>query len=131
MFFFFIKDPLPKVEYPEQVYHYTNANAFLGIIKNKELWASHILFQNDKKEALYSLDLLSESLYENKAAFAKNNIDIQKLLSYIKPLTGQQIFTISFSEKRTTSPASNGTSLSSANKRTPQPWMATQTCSDV
>lgn len=100
MFFFFIKNPLPRVEYPEQVCHYTNADAFLGIIKNKELWASHILFQNDKKEALYSLDLLSESLYENKAAFAKNNIDIQKLLSYIKPLTGQQIFTISFSEKR-------------------------------
>lgn len=99
MFFFFFDDPLPQVEYPEQLYHYTKSDAFLSILKNKELWASHILFQNDKKEATYALDLLSESLNKNVSAFTMNNIDIQNLLSNIKPYIGQQIFTISFSEK--------------------------------
>ena len=30
-----IKDLLQTAKFPETVYHYTNANAFLGIIQNK------------------------------------------------------------------------------------------------
>ena len=42
-----IKDLLQTSIFPTIVYHYTNANAFLGIIQNKELWVFHIRFQND------------------------------------------------------------------------------------
>lgn len=71
-----IKDLLQTAKFPETVYHYTNANAFLGIIQNKELWASHIRFQNDKEEAIYSLDILEEVLDSKKDEFTKHGLDI-------------------------------------------------------
>lgn len=86
--------------FPKQVYHYTDANAFLSILSNKKLWASHILFQNDKKEALYSLDLLYEVLKEKEQIFKNNYFDINEIFNDIKSFTGQNTFTISFSEKR-------------------------------
>lgn len=87
-------------KFPKQVYHYTNANAFLSILQNKSLWASHILFQNDKKEALYSLDLLNEVLKEKENDFKNNYFDIKEIFENIKTFTGQNTFTISFTEKR-------------------------------
>ena len=49
--------------------------------KNKELWASHIRFQNDKEEeAIYSLDILKEVLDSKKDGFIKHGLNIDKFL---------------------------------------------------
>lgn len=85
--------------FPDQIYHYTDGNAFLSILKNNELWASHILFQNDKKEALYSLDLLHEVLKENEKIFKDKNFNIEEIFNFVKTFTGQNTFTISFTKK--------------------------------
>lgn len=94
-----IKDLLQTAKFPETVYHYTNANAFLGIIQNKELWASHIRFQNDKEEAIYSLDILKEVLDSKKDVFIKHGLNIDKIFEFISSFTGLATFTISFSSK--------------------------------
>lgn len=87
-------------DFPNQIYHYTDGNAFLSILKHKELWASHILFQNDKKEALYSLELLHEVLKEKEKIFHEYNCNIEEIFDFVKTFTGQNTFTISFSKKR-------------------------------
>lgn len=85
---------------PDTVYHYTNGSAFLGIVQNKELWASHIRFQNDKTEAIYSLGILREVLEEEKEIFVQKGFDIEKILSFTSSFTGLATFTLSFSGKK-------------------------------
>lgn len=67
--------------------------------KNKELWASHIRFQNDKEEAIYSLDILKEVLDSKKDEFIKHGLNIDKIFEFISLFTGVATFTISFSSK--------------------------------
>ena len=103
MFFFFFEKILPYIKLPVQVYHYTNAEAFLGILgKNgkNELWASHILFQNDKKEAIYAFEILKDIMNTKKRYFEQKKLDVYKIIDYIQQFVGNQVFTISFSEKR-------------------------------
>lgn len=103
MFFFFFERIIPYIKYPQQVYHYTNSDAFLGILTNKdkkELWASHILFQNDKKEAYHAFDVLQDALNTNKQRLSNHGLNVEEILNSIKPLIGQNTFTVSFSEKR-------------------------------
>src|SRR5688572_2423853 len=35
---------------PKLLYHYTDANAILGIFNRRELWATHYAFMNDPSE---------------------------------------------------------------------------------
>ena len=100
MFFFFFDKIMPNTNYPDCVYHYTNGDAFLGMLKNQELWASHILFQNDKKEAVHAYEILEKVLQEKKNDFSKYNLNIEKLYELIKVFKGQDTFTLSFSEKK-------------------------------
>ena len=100
MFFFFFDKLMPNTEYPDCVYHYTSGDAILGILKNKELWASHILFQNDKKEAVHAYEILETVLKEKKNDFLQHGLNIEKLYEFIKVFKGQDTFTLSFSEKK-------------------------------
>ena len=43
---------------PDALYHYTSRKGFLGIIKTKQIWASHIRFMNDLKEQILALEIL-------------------------------------------------------------------------
>lgn len=42
------------------LFHYTNQEGFLGIIKNKEIWASHTQYLNDQKEYIHAIDLVKD-----------------------------------------------------------------------
>lgn len=85
---------------PSQVYHYTNGVAFLGIIQNKEFWASHILFQNDRMEGKHSLYLLNEILNKKKQDLSAKGINCDTVINFVSDFTGLGTFTVSFSEKR-------------------------------
>lgn len=43
---------------PQKLYHYTNCEAFMGIVQNLEFWASHIKFMNDNTEAELAYNIL-------------------------------------------------------------------------
>ena len=47
---------------PETVFHYTDGAALLGILKEKELWCTHIAYLNDSKEWIHSGDLIHKAL---------------------------------------------------------------------
>lgn len=85
----------------ETLYHYTDGSAFLGIVKNNEMWASHIRFMNDTKEGLLALDRLEEVVNDNKNLVKGHNIDsliksVKK--SFAKETASLGIFIISFCE---------------------------------
>lgn len=51
-----------NVSVPQKLYHYTNCDAFLGIVENSEFWASHIKYMNDNTEAELAYKLLKEKI---------------------------------------------------------------------
>ena len=86
---------------PENLYHYTDAGALLGIIQNKEFWASYIRFMNDNTE----YDLAKEILFKKLPTFIKSNIRnsnslVEKLKTNFEAMIRRiDLFIISFSEK--------------------------------
>lgn len=88
---------------PEKLYHYTSKEGFLGIIENKMLWASEILYMNDGKETYVAFEIFKELLKEDKNTDIKKKIDcldeeFQNLL--FKEFRGFETYVISFSEKK-------------------------------
>ena len=53
----FGKDSIPPI-----LYHYSDVNALKGIIDNKELWATHWNYLNDKNEFRSALNILKECI---------------------------------------------------------------------
>lgn len=87
---------------PKKLYHYTSKNGFLGIIENKTLWASGILYMNDEKEAYIPLENLFEILEEDKNVDIKERFEQIKndFLDFYKAFIGFETYVISFSEKK-------------------------------
>lgn len=47
---------------PDALYHYTTQSGFLGIVKNKEIWATHTQYLNDQSEYLHALGIVREEI---------------------------------------------------------------------
>ena len=47
---------------PAQLFHYTNATGFLGILKKKEIWATDTRCLNDREELLYAKEFIITEL---------------------------------------------------------------------
>lgn len=45
---------------PERLYHYTTPSGLTGIVKDREIWATDIHYQNDDSELVLALDLAKE-----------------------------------------------------------------------
>ena len=52
---------------PTILYHYTTQKGLLGIISDKEIWASHTQYLNDAREFGHALDLLKKELLAMKS----------------------------------------------------------------
>ncbi len=52
-------DELISVNADGLIYHYTEADVIINILKEKRIWASSVYFLNDRQEANYSTDLFS------------------------------------------------------------------------
>ncbi len=49
---------------PSRVYHYTNLDGLLGILKSQQIWATDIRYLNDASEDLYATRAIEEVLTE-------------------------------------------------------------------
>ncbi|WP_429087032.1 DUF2971 domain-containing protein [Aeromonas allosaccharophila] len=47
---------------PEELFHYSDFNALVGIVKNKQIWMGDLFFLNDEKEYQLGLDLFKKEL---------------------------------------------------------------------
>lgn len=87
-----------EITVPEKLYHYTSKEGFLGIIENKTLWASSILFMNDEKEACIPFEIYGKLLYKEDK---DKNTNIRKdYFNFFKEFRGLETYVISFSEKK-------------------------------
>jgi hypothetical protein len=59
---------------PGPLYHYTSQQAFLSVIKNRSLWASHIRYLNDSKEFLHAFSVL-EDVSDDKHGKAEDPLE--------------------------------------------------------
>ncbi len=78
------------------IYHYTDTNAFLGIMQNKEMWASHIKFMNDTSEGFVGYNHLCKILkYSKKDEFDESSKERLKKAVETE-LSKMSVFVISF-----------------------------------
>lgn len=86
---------------PDILYHYTTGHGFLGIIREKEIWATSILYMNDAKEFALSFDITLEKI-ENKKQEFRNNEDISRLLDRmdknLRSIESINVYVVSFSK---------------------------------
>lgn len=87
---------------PDALYHYTSRKGFLGIIKTKQIWASHIRFMNDLKEQILALEILERNLAKQLKNL-NQNIDCKSLMDEvtkkIKAICAEKnVFVFSFTE---------------------------------
>jgi hypothetical protein len=55
-------DEIVNRRVPKVLYHYTSQDGLIGIVDNKEIWATKAHYLNDSKEFEYAIDLVSELL---------------------------------------------------------------------
>jgi Protein of unknown function (DUF2971) len=103
-----IWEPLPRLSrlfatVPSgPIFHYTSQGGFLGILREKALWASKIQFLNDSAEFQYTLDLMESRLKEQE-----NNPELKDFTHFRENVIGwlngsmkyPNIFVASFSER--------------------------------
>ncbi len=92
------------------LYHYTSLDGLLGIIKDKAIWATNILYLNDASEINYSKRLLIDQIYAYKNDILMDKESIYKLKfidklidninEYITDKEHSGFFVCSFSEKK-------------------------------
>lgn len=82
----------------KDLFHYTSAEAFLGIFRSRAIWASNISLLNDEKEYRHTVELLNPHL--NALRKRKEHIALVELLSkLIEDAEGGPTYVTSLSEK--------------------------------
>lgn len=90
------------------LFHYTTADAAIGIIKNKFLWATDIRFLNDSEEFIYGCKMVKDIADQLKKGDIEHDIDnnlIEALSSVAEFLVNDEdyfgaAYVISLSEKK-------------------------------
>lgn len=80
------------------LYHYTSAEALLGIIDGRSIWASNINYLNDEKEYLYTVELLRPHL-EKLQSNTNNRALIDQLIQWIEKAEGGPTYVTSLSSQ--------------------------------
>jgi hypothetical protein len=82
------------------LFHYTSQAGLLGILKEKEIWATNIHFLNDYKEFRHAFDILCEIITQE---LASNPVLRDKLIEHFNNLINLSpninVFVASFSER--------------------------------
>ncbi|WP_404366750.1 DUF2971 domain-containing protein [Marinobacter sp.] len=82
----------------KDLFHYTSADAFLGIMTNRVIWASNIAFLNDEKEYRYTTKILRPHLDEIWKKSEHKEL-VERLVRLIENSDGGPTYVTSLSEK--------------------------------
>jgi hypothetical protein len=61
---------------PGPLYHYTNQRGLLGIIRSKEIWATHTQYLNDTREFLHAMQAMRNELIVSRAAHGDETVRV-------------------------------------------------------
>jgi hypothetical protein len=98
-----------QIKPDKPLYHYTSQVGLLGIIHNRQIWATNILFLNDSQEAKHAMQLVQENINRFGEERKLNREEIQFLENFSEKLRIFHtpyyqkyggVYTCSFSEKR-------------------------------
>src|SRR5436189_200043 len=56
------------------LYHYTNQAGLLGIIRSRQIWATHTQYLNDTREFLHAVQMMSHELTVSRAAHGDESV---------------------------------------------------------
>jgi len=88
---------------PSILYHYTTQHGLLGIINNKEIWATHTQYLNDVREFRHATDLMRKevSSIANEPLFDQSALAcLQPMREALRPgIESVNVCVCSFSEK--------------------------------
>src|SRR4051812_1721719 len=86
---------------PRFLYHYTDQNGLLGIVKHKKIWATHHQYLNDTQEYLHAKGLVRDEIEGRlKAANADSRPLLETLCSTLDGKGNEDVnlYVASFSE---------------------------------
>lgn len=85
---------------PINLFHYTSQTGLLGMIENKEIWATNISYLNDLKEFKHTIELIRE-IIDNEIKKGIIDSDLSSLFEEVvkTAFPSQTIFVASFSEE--------------------------------
>lgn len=78
-----LRQTWPASDLPYELYHYTDARGLLGILTNKNFWATDINFLNDAMELKYASDLINRII---DAKISANNKALKEFLEHSKTI---------------------------------------------
>lgn len=86
---------------PSHLYHYTDQAGFIGIIENKQLWATKIQYLNDNKEFSLAIGIAKEILQKKLSLRLRRSTKgvITDLVDRISKMEALSICVCSFSEQ--------------------------------
>ncbi|GAB2575479.1 hypothetical protein GCM10027034_02110 [Ramlibacter solisilvae] len=70
---------LVPASFPDNVYHYTSLEGFMGIVRSRSLWMTEFAYLNDRREVRYGLDMLLDTVNDMRATASRE--DVRDLLS--------------------------------------------------
>ena len=79
---------------PQELFHYTSHDGLIGIIRNKELWATKAIFMNDAAEFKLALDLARTEIKSQSLPSDTR----EQLLADVDDIEHVNVFVASFSE---------------------------------
>jgi len=91
-----------SIKPPKLLFHYTSPDGLIGILKNKEIWATNAIFQNDEKEQKYAAEIAKDACYNIKNTSLREDEEAKKLVDELKKKAGSaapRIYIASFSEE--------------------------------
>src|SRR5271165_6893085 len=84
---------------PEALYHYTNQDGLIGIMKTKQLWATKVQYLNDTTEFNLAINLGRDQLSERLGKVSKPIAEILKrVIADIENILNVNICVVSFCE---------------------------------
>lgn len=91
---------------PKLIYHYTDQNGLLGILRTKSIWATHVRYLNDLQEIKAGEDAFRQVIRELAASHPNADDDESKIEAALDAIKRCDIYVASFSA------ANDGDSLS-------------------
>lgn len=91
---------------PDVLYHYTTQVGLLGIVKNKEIWATHTQYLNDQREYIHALDMIQEEIEAviNVTTNPQHMILLNDMMTDVSGIESINVCVCSFSEDRDSLP---------------------------
>ncbi|MGA8809353.1 MAG: DUF2971 domain-containing protein [Thermoanaerobaculia bacterium] len=85
---------------PDQLYHYTSFQGFIGITASRSIWASSIHHLNDAEEFAHGRRLVQNEIQERRRSIRDQSEDdfMSLLWSRIEQIRGAHVFVASFSQ---------------------------------